>query len=177
MGAPKGNQFWKIRSKHGRDKLFKTPQLLLEAATEYFQWCDDNPFEEEDFIKGGPDAGSKVRLNRIRPYTQQGFALYCGASTAWIHNFRAALKSKDDKESKEFLYILTRIEEVIYNQKYSGAASGFFNHNIIARDLGLVDKKEYDATIDDRRKTINELFPTLDEINKKINGETRAGNK
>lgn len=42
-----GNQFWKRRSKHGRDKLFKTPDVLWEAACEYFQWCDDNPLLEE----------------------------------------------------------------------------------------------------------------------------------
>ena len=43
MAAPKGNQFWMLRSKHGRDKLFATPEALWEAACEYFQWCDENP--------------------------------------------------------------------------------------------------------------------------------------
>ena len=43
MGAPKGNQFWKLRSKHGRDKLFTTPELLWQAACEYFEWCENNP--------------------------------------------------------------------------------------------------------------------------------------
>ena len=38
MAAPKGNQFWMLRSKHGRDKLFATPEALWEAACEYFQW-------------------------------------------------------------------------------------------------------------------------------------------
>lgn len=42
MAAPKGNQFWMLRSKHGRDKLFATPEALWEAACEYFQWCDEN---------------------------------------------------------------------------------------------------------------------------------------
>lgn len=28
MAAPKGNQFWMLRSKHGRDKLFATPEAL-----------------------------------------------------------------------------------------------------------------------------------------------------
>ena len=44
MAAPKGNQFWKLHSKHGRDTLFSTPDLMWEAACEYFQWCDDNPW-------------------------------------------------------------------------------------------------------------------------------------
>jgi hypothetical protein len=40
QGAPKGNEFWKLRSKHGRDKLFATPELFWQAALEYFQWND-----------------------------------------------------------------------------------------------------------------------------------------
>ena len=44
MAAPTGNKFWMLRSKHGRDKLFSTPELLWEAACEYFQWCDENPW-------------------------------------------------------------------------------------------------------------------------------------
>jgi hypothetical protein len=28
MAAPKGNKFWMMRSKHGRDKLFASPQLI-----------------------------------------------------------------------------------------------------------------------------------------------------
>jgi hypothetical protein len=43
MGAPKGNEFWKMRSKHGRDALFASPELLWESACEYFEWCNDNP--------------------------------------------------------------------------------------------------------------------------------------
>ena len=33
------------------DKLFNTPELLWEAACEYFEWCVDNPLLEEQLIK------------------------------------------------------------------------------------------------------------------------------
>ena len=52
MGAPKGNQFWKARAKHGRDKIFKTPDALWKAACEYFEWVDDNPLEEAIVYQG-----------------------------------------------------------------------------------------------------------------------------
>jgi hypothetical protein len=51
MAAPKGNQFWMLRSKHGRDKLFATPEALWEAACEYFQWCDENPWTTRKAIQ------------------------------------------------------------------------------------------------------------------------------
>lgn len=138
MGAPIGNQFWKLRSKHGRDKLFATPDLMWEAACEYFEWCDEHPFHEVDFR--GKDA-QQVELPKMRPYTIQGLCLYLDCNVQYFKTFKAQLK-EDSEDSKDFKTVITRIEEVIYNQKFSGAASGFFNANIIARDLGLADKKE-----------------------------------
>ena len=32
-GAPKGNQFWKARSKHGRDKIFASRAALILDLT------------------------------------------------------------------------------------------------------------------------------------------------
>jgi hypothetical protein len=136
-GAPKGNQFWKLRSKHGRDKLFASPELLWEAACEYFQWCEDNPLYEIDFK--GKDA-RRVKLPKMRAYTLKGFCLFCDASESWWKEFRKSDGAKD------FLSVITRIEETIFNQKFTGAAAGFLNPSIIARDLGLSDKQEHDHT-------------------------------
>ena len=44
MAASKNNQFWKLRSKHGRDTLFSSPELLWSVAYEYFDCCDENPW-------------------------------------------------------------------------------------------------------------------------------------
>ena len=136
MGAPTGNQFWKLRSKHGRDKLFESPELLWEAATEYFEWCEENPLIEVDFR--GKDA-DRVELPKMRAFTLQGLCLYLDCNTAYLRNF----KNQERADGKDFSSIITRIEETVYDQKFSGAASGFFNANIIARDLGLADKSEF----------------------------------
>lgn len=135
MGAPLGNQFWKIRSKHGRDKLFATPELLWEAATEYFEWCENNDLTQIDFR--GKDA-DEVRIPKIRPFTLHGLCLYLDCSTGYFKDF----KLQKRLNAKDFIAVITRIEETIYDQKYVGSAAGFFNPNIIARDLGLIDKKE-----------------------------------
>ena len=159
MAAPKGNQFWKIRSKHGRDKLFATPKLMWEAACEYFQWCDDNPFYETEQAKSvskpfkDKETGEVtfpeqfVKLPKMRPYTIQGLCLYLDCNVLYFNQFENNLKDKVDSESKDFSIITTRIRETIYNQKFSGAASGFLNASIIARDLGLADKQEMSGSI------------------------------
>lgn len=137
MGAPKGNQFWKLRSKHGRDKLFASPELMWDAACEYFQWCEDNPWQKvETTVKtNGIDVKT---IPTERPFTMQGLCLYLDCNTKYFNNFKSQLP--DDE--KDFNYIITRIEETIYKQKFEGAAVGAFNSNIIARDLGLKDQTE-----------------------------------
>jgi hypothetical protein len=133
MSAPIGNQFWKLRSKHGRDKLFASPELLWEAAEEYFEWCDENPLMEIDFK--GKDA-DRVELPKMRAYTMHGLCLYLDCNTDYFRQF------KKEENNKDFSWVIARIEDIMYNQKFTGAAAGFLNPNIISRDLGLIDKQE-----------------------------------
>ena len=172
MAAPTGNQFWKLRSKHGRDKLFATPELMWEAACEYFEWCEDNPFYEVEQAKSiskpykDKETGDVifpeqfVKLPKMRPYTMQGLCLYIDCSTSYFREFKSNLKNTNELD-KDFLTVTTRIEETIYNQKFSGAASGFLNANIIARDLGLSDKQE--LTGKDGKDLVTAVTFTIDK--------------
>lgn len=139
MAAPRKNGFWKLRAKHGRDRIFANPIDLWNAATEYFDNCERNPLMEIDYV--GKDA-IKVEIPKMRPFTMQGLCLYLGCNTGYFSDFKESLKNKNDSLSEDFSEVITRIEETVYNQKFTGAAAGFLNANIIARDLGLTDKKE-----------------------------------
>lgn len=142
MAAPKGNQFWKLRSKHGRDKIFATPELMLEAAYEYFEWCEKNPLIEIDYRGSAPPV--KVELPKMRAFTMEGLAMYLDVNTVYFNQFEKSITGKEDETSKDFSKVITHVKEIIYRQKYEGAASGFLNPNIIARDLGLSEKRELD---------------------------------
>jgi len=130
MAAPEGNSFWKQRSKHGRDKIFTTPEILWEAACEYFEWCEDNPWHQQNWV--GKD-GDEVVRKLIRPYTLSGFCVFIDCEERTFRNY--SLK----EEYKDFFPVVTRIEQIIKTRKFEGAAVGLFNANIIARDLGLSD--------------------------------------
>ena len=134
MAAPTGNQFWKLRSKHGRDKLFSTPELLLEAAYEYFEATDQRKWIKKDWV--GKDAIEVERENET-PYTLSGLCLYLGVSRHWWNEFKNA-------KHEGFLEVIRAIEEIMYTQKFEGASVGAFNANIIARDLSL--KEQTDIT-------------------------------
>ena len=137
MAAPKGNKFWQLRSKHGRDKLFKTPELLWEAACEYFKWCDENPLlERKAFAYQGVIITED--MPRMRAYTIHGLTFYLNCNTEYFRRFKAELKEKD----KDFCRVIKDIEETIFRQKFEGAACDLLNANIISRDLGLADKQD-----------------------------------
>jgi hypothetical protein len=147
MAAPEGNEFWKLRSKHGRDKLFESPKLLWESACEYFEWCDNNPLKEmKVFHTNG--LVTKTDVTKMRAYTIDGFLLYVKASDSYLRAFKSSHKDKTDKESKDFLTVIREIEKTIYIQKFTGAAADLLNPNIIARDLGLSDKQDINMSGD-----------------------------
>lgn len=141
MPAPKGNQFWKLRSKHGRDKLFASPDLLWKAACEYFEWIDSNPLKEQKAFASKGEV-LKDDISHMRPYTITGLCLYLGCNQDYFNQFEANLSEKD----KDFSGVISRIRETIYTQKFEGAAAGFLNANIIARDLGLKDVQNHQHT-------------------------------
>jgi len=134
MGAPIGNQFWKLRSKHGRDKLFASPELLWQAACEYFEWVEKNPlYECKAFAYQGIIVTQDIPKMRAMTLSQLCFYLNC--NEAYFRQFKAQLPDNE----KDFSTVIQSIENIIFNQKFQGASADLLNANIIARDLGLMD--------------------------------------
>lgn len=154
MAAPKGNQFWKLRSKHGRDKLFATPQLLWEAACEYFEWCESHPLME---TKGFAYQGvvTKEEFPKMRAMTLSQLCFYLNCNEAYFRTFKAQLPEGEE----DFNTIIKEIEQIIYNQKFQGASADLLNANIIARDLGLSDKATIEQNTIIEYKNVSKQFP------------------
>lgn len=133
MAAPAGNQFWKLRENHGRELEYQTEEELRTEVMGYFEWCENNPWFKNEAIKSGEKVGDIVKVPTARPFTITGLCIYLGIS---LKTWKAYCKRED------FVHITTYAEEIIYTQKFEGAAVGAFNANIIARDLGLADKAE-----------------------------------
>jgi len=128
MSAPKDNQFWKLRAKNGRNKIFETPQLLWEACCEYFEATDKRKWIKTEF--NGKDA-IECHVPTETPYTWTGLYLFLDIShQTWC----------DYEKREDFIETSTRVRHIIYTQKFEGAAVGAFNANIIARDLGLTER-------------------------------------
>lgn len=130
MSATEGNQWWKLRATHGRGLLFSSPTILWEGCCEYFEATDKRKWVKKDWV--GKDA-NEVDRETDTPYTMTGLYIFLDITPqTW----------KDYRGRQDFIEIVTRVEQIIFTQKFEGAAVGAYNANIIARDLGLADKKE-----------------------------------
>jgi len=132
MAAPKGNRFWEARSSHGANPKFESPEQLWLACCEYFTWVEENPlWEMKAFAYQGMVTQEPVM--KMRAMTVSGLCLFLDICEKTWWNYSS---------NEGFLQVTTRAEKTIYNQKFSGASADLLNANIIARELGLTDKKE-----------------------------------
>lgn len=132
MPAPKGNSFWLARSSHGRKPLFANPDVLLDACLEYIQWVEENPLQSSE-LTTYQGKSELVEVPKMRAMTIGGLCIFLDIDqTTW----------REYAKKDGFSSVTTRVEEIIRTQKFEGAAGGFLNPNIIARDLGLADRSE-----------------------------------
>ena len=154
MAPPKGNQFWKLRSKHGRDALFASPELLWESACEYFQWCDENPILSTKSMTSTQGSSSEEKEFQ-RPYTKQGLYFYIGCSEDWLRNFKKVA-------NHDFLRVIEAIEQTIENQQVAHAMVGVFNSNLVARLNGI--KEQTDVTTNGKEIQQNISILNIDPL-------------
>lgn len=155
MAWANGNSFWKLRTKHGRDRVIQDYVKLREDIEEYFCWCDENPILITELFnvkgEGIVEHDKPVR----RPFQKEALANALGLSE-W--RYIADLKNVSD----DFSQVIMWAERTIYSQKFEGATVGQFNSNIIARDLGLVDKRE--DSLKANINLVDKLFPPIEEL-------------
>lgn len=132
MGAPKGNEFWRARSSHGRKPIFPDQEALWAACVEYFEWVDANPLKESQAFAYQGEVKTH-EIPKMRAMTLAGLCIFLDINRCTWDEYR----TRDG-----FTEVTTRVDEIIRSQKFEGAAAGLLNANIIARDLGLAEKNE-----------------------------------
>lgn len=125
-------ELWEAARGRGQPPKFNSPDEMWNRAVEYFKWCGQHQVVEEKvgFFQGEP---SSAYVGHKRPMTIAGLCVFLGVSRSTWQNY----KYKD-----EYLQVSALIEDIMFEQKFTGAAVGQFNANIIARDLGLADKQD-----------------------------------
>jgi len=150
MPGLEGNQFWKLRTIHGRSRLFSDAKILLEEAHKYFNWCDNNPLNKNELVKyKGKATTSEVPL--MRPYSMDGLCTFLGVSGTYFRTAKRELSEKTERKTAtgaeaELLEVIEMIEQTIRTQQIEGAAVGVFSANLVARINGLADNQNVNNT-------------------------------
>lgn len=128
------NLFVPFNAKVGRPRKFATPAALLKAFNEYLEDRKNRPLvsreTESGFVGESATAKAKEKM-KSHPLSIVDFCVYLGCSRHWWNELPS-----------EFLEVKNRIGDFIFTYQLKGAETGEFNANIVARELGLADKKE-----------------------------------
>ncbi len=130
MSAPKGNQYWKKRSSHGRSPIFANKEELLNACIEYFEHADANPLITYKPYVNKDGEVCQMETVHPRPYTFEGLTVFLDISEDCFREY---------EKRQDFIGVCKQVRQTIRDQKLSGAIAGFYNHAIVARDLKLRD--------------------------------------
>lgn len=138
MSAPKGNNYWQFRNKHGRDHAY-TPEGFWEEAVNYFEWMSEKVWNKKDPIKSGDMAGTLMDIPTQTPMSIASFCLYADIDENTFQRY--------EKETgyNDFWAVTKTIKLIIESQQFEGATVGAFNPNIIAKKLGLVEKQHHEV--------------------------------
>lgn len=154
-------------------KKIRRPSLLWEIACDYFQHIDENPWTDIDY-KGKDNL--RVKYDRKMPYTWQGLNM-------WLMKYKILTDLDHYRNNTQGLYdnfrgVCELIKKCIYEQKSSGATSGFFNVAIIKAELGLADKVEsrVEATVKQEIDYSQLSESALNEIAKQLDKKPKEGN-
>jgi hypothetical protein len=128
-----GNRWWEARSTHGVSPKFETAEALQDACFQYFAWNEANPLYKDQLVTFQGMATHEP-VAQMRAMTIGGLCMFIDVSQQRWMEWR--------KERSDLLSVMTWAESVIYRQKFEGASADLLNANIIARDLGLADKKD-----------------------------------
>lgn len=126
-----------------KHKYIETPEKLWELFSEFVEHEKSNPMFKVEYV--GKEGG-RVNTPLQVPITFEAFE--CWLADKGIINDLGNYSSNLNGAYTDYLPIITRIKNNCFAQNFKGASVGLFNANIIARKLGLADKKE----VDDKRE-------------------------
>ena len=119
-----------------KHKYIETPEILYQLFEKYKEWAKENKISL-NVLSG---KGEVIEVSQDRPTTWEDFECYLSDNDIInrLEDYR------NNHEYKEYSVIITRIDKEIFNQLFAGASIGRYKENLIARKLGIADKKEVD---------------------------------
>lgn len=134
-----------ISTKHiwrhaGPKRKIADPETMWRLACDYFEWVEENPIFEARLVSYEGESNLEP-VPKARAMTWEGLATFCGISTPNLLNYA---------HKEEFEGVMSVIKACMRDQKFTLAAAGLLNANLIGRDLGIgevIDHRSSDGSM------------------------------
>lgn len=137
MPAPKGNRFGVDSENFKKPKAYPTVGDWANVFLQYLEEMNDKVWNKKEAIKSGENAGTLIDIPTSTPLSIRSFCVFANIHLDTFLNY----ESKEGYE--EYFDITKRMRTVIQSNQIEGATVGAYNSNIIARLVGLSEKKEH----------------------------------
>ena len=128
MAAPKKNIYWQLAKNFVKPRSYQ-PDELWQKAIDYIEWNENNPLKEKKVF----GTGYSATVDKMRAMSISAFCNYADISRDTFNEY---------EKQNDFSEVCKRIKQIIYQQKFEGAAADLLNPSIVAREIGLADKTE-----------------------------------
>lgn len=109
-----------------------TPQKLFENGINYLKWCDENPIVLSRTLLSGKEAGKKVDIEKVRPYSIKGLCLHCNITEEYLIDVR---NFKD--KSNDYYVVVTKLMYLIYVHNLEHGMVDEFNSILTGKVLSI----------------------------------------
>ena len=123
-------------AKTGRPLVYK-PMQIIEEFCLYIADIRHNPMQLESRY----NQQSQIKYLPRAPKISDFVTRWLGKDMSW---WSRLTDEHNNRNANLYASIKDKIQTYCYDAKLNGALVGIYNHNIIARDLGLVDKQQVD---------------------------------
>lgn len=127
--------------RHAGPKLkIPDPETLWRLACDYFEWVEENPIFEAQLVSY-QGVSNLEPVPKARAMTWEGLATFCGMNPVTLLNYA---------HKEEFEEVMSVIKACIRDQKFTLAAAGLLNANLVGRDLGIgevIDHRSSDGSM------------------------------
>lgn len=120
----------------GRPLVYK-PMQIIEEFCLYIADIRNNPIQLESRYS----MQSQTRYLPRAPKISDFVVRWLGKDMSWWSRLS---DEHNNKNANLYASIKEKIQTYCYEAKLNGALFGIYNHNIVARELGLVDKQQID---------------------------------
>lgn len=133
-------------------RRFHSPADVIEAFCEYVEWVNERPIRKP---MGKDKDGDIIWADMPRSLTMPGFRAFAGIGQPAWSSYTRGKRGNDEEQKEEFREVTLMIQDFIHSHKLEYGLLDIFNAGLVARLVGLAERREISGPDGEAIRTIN----------------------